>query len=377
MGGTSLSEKGQSSRMPPGCPERYGSDMIRILTPKAGETVTLFNEGQRDFILGSYLSGPDERTHIDKYKLLFPGAEEGTHEDSYPSPVVFTASGCPEGAELLICEQPADGNEKGHGSTMRVPMTVGADGTASAGVYNFKIGTEYHAVVVSGAETSDAVTFVTEDLAPRLIRADGGTNIRDIGAWKTADGKRLRQGMIYRSGEMDFRVEIRPEGIAALTDGLGIRTDLDLRGEAKEKTSSPLGERVNYRKLPVWDYDRFIQGGKECGNVKEIFELFADESAYPIIFHCQGGADRAGSLAYTLESILGISEKDKFLDYDLTTLSYYWVRARTSDCWKRMLDGFAAYGAEQSRTVQCERFLYDCGVTPETIEKIRKILIIG
>ena len=38
-----------------------------------------------------------------------------------------------------------------------------------------------------------------------------------------------------------------------------------------------------------------------------------------VYFHCHGGADRTGTLAFLLEALLGVSESDLSKDFELTT----------------------------------------------------------
>lgn len=44
--------------------------------------------------------------------------------------------------------------------------------------------------------------------------------------------------------------------------------------------------------------------------------VFANPDNYPIIFHCRGGADRTGSLAFILNALQGVSEADLIKDYE-------------------------------------------------------------
>ena len=42
----------------------------------------------------------------------------------------------------------------------------------------------------------------------------------------------------------------------------------------------------------------------------------------PVYFHCIYGADRTGTLAFLLESLLGVGENELAKDYELTSFSY-------------------------------------------------------
>ncbi|MBR4614229.1 MAG: tyrosine-protein phosphatase, partial [Kiritimatiellae bacterium] len=123
---------------------------------------------------------------------------------------------------------------------------------------NLEIAKKYH-WRVSGLrpESKDVVrsaisSFKTEDFAPRWIEIEGRvSNIRDLGGWRTSDGRRVRQGMAFRGqglndnavSERRGRNRLMVEDIDYLTCTLGIRTDLDLRAKSEkaDMTESPLG----------------------------------------------------------------------------------------------------------------------------------------
>lgn len=56
-------------------------------------------------------------------------------------------------------------------------------------------------------------------------------------------------------------------------------------------------------------------------------EIVNNNDDYSIYFHCRIGADRTGTLAYLIEGILGVSEEDRYRDYELTV--FYGLRERT------------------------------------------------
>ena len=96
---------------------------------------------------------------------------------SVPAPIVFSwqADGM---AKLQISETE---------SFADIVREVTAENTAA--IYNLEIGRSYFWRVLCGETCSEIRTFETEDRAPRWIYIDGITNVRDMGGWKTVDGK--------------------------------------------------------------------------------------------------------------------------------------------------------------------------------------------
>ena len=73
---------------------------------------------------------------------------------------------------------------------------------------NFMIGQTYYWKVTGKGKDKQDVTsavskFTTEDMAPRWIKLEGRVgNTRDLGGWKTVDGRRIKQILATRSGRL-------------------------------------------------------------------------------------------------------------------------------------------------------------------------------
>ena len=198
-------------------------------------------------------------------------------------------------------------------------------------VYNLRLNTRYY-WTVGDAEPE---TFLTVDAPPRNLSVDGVKNIRDLGGWKTVDGKRVKQGMIYRTSAFDYfsdsekRMIILPseEGLRTLRETLGIRTEIDFRVDAATdpgfppdgKTESVLGKNVRYLQCPI------ILGPENylscVESFRTIFRALADPDSYPVAYHCAIGADRTGAVTYLLLGLLGVDETDLMRDYTWTNFA--------------------------------------------------------
>jgi protein-tyrosine phosphatase len=195
-------------------------------------------------------------------------------------------------------------------------------------VYNLYTGAEYYwqveAFLTDGTNVKSEIgTFKTAE-GIRLIYIDGVSNVRDIGTWETANGKKIKQGLVYRSAQMNSpgSVNITESGIDTALRQLGIKTDIDLRrldeiiDGNQEPELSPLGNTVKYVHVSSTDYSNYFNS---VISDSRVLRQFADLDNYPILFHCAVGADRTGTLALMLESLLGVNDENSLvMDYELT-----------------------------------------------------------
>lgn len=249
-------------------------------------------------------------------------------------------------------------------------------------ICHLHLGTRYYWKVIAHCEEkvvaeSAVATLTTHDSLPRWIMAPGITNVRDLGGWPLPHGGKIRQGMIYRTSELNGHLAITAEGERVLMDELHIRTDIDLRGTSEFPAPALASERVQWINIPVLPYGGIVDEG-ELGKAayRKIFAIFAEAERYPLFFHCWGGADRAGTVAFLLGALLGMSTEQLITDYELTSLSVWGQRLSGSDEFSSLLralsqDDYESYTIGQ----QVERYLYDIGVSKSEMTAIRNLLI--
>ena len=269
-----------------------------------------------------------------------------------------------------------------------------ADRTYFAKDHNLKVGTKYYWQVKNLKKkiSSKPAEFKTADTPPRWIGIEGRVeNIRDLGGWKTDDGRRVKQGLVFRgqglndnsaNGAVPGRNRLMVEDVNFLRGALGIKTDLDLRSgrETADMASSPLGKDVKFVHHSSEHYQRiFNKTGKKT--MAKNFRVFTDENNYPVYFHCIAGADRTGALAFTLLGLLGVSVDDAAIDWEYTF--YPWMpelhKGFNKNYWRRsqhLSEGFMKYGNEKSSFKErVELYLLDCGITKDEIERFRSIML--
>ncbi len=124
---------------------------------------------------------------------------------------------------------------------------------------------------------------------------EGANNTRDIGGYRTADGRSVRWKTVYRSGTLSG---LTPAGCDAFA-ALGVRRVIDFRNRL---APSPLFggdafcvfEKAAVSLLPVRSPDAGVQAPAYVRTVsdnvrsyRQAFELLADPANLPLLVHPQ------------------------------------------------------------------------------------------
>ena len=347
---------------------------LSIVAPKDGATVPTLKAGQK-----VYLSGPRAERFVrmdnaaDRAKLVAMGSTQ--------RPVKLEWQGETNAVyELSIA---ADGGEE--------ELFV-LTNRVTAYVTNLKLATCYRWMVrQEGTGESAHGSFVTEPQAPRLLRAGGVGNFRDLGGWRTVDGRRVKEDMIFRSAGLRFsskskggflktRIElgarrVTDAGIRTLHDEFGIKTDLELRTpqETAGMNGTLLGADVRWACISFAAYD-FIDNpirGREP--FAKIFRIFTKAESYPVLMHCSGGRDRTGTLAFLLNGLLGVSEDDLCRDWEASVFSDPGMKF-TSSHILRLIDYLKTMPGESLKD-RIEAYVRSCGISSDEIASFRALML--
>lgn len=328
-----------------------------LIQPEQNSVHTVESRLQRMFFFED-----TEKGTLDLGKKIQSLNGPGTNQ-SYPLPIHFEWQSKSGVNTLLISKDDSFAN----------PLSYHTENNC-LDVYNFETGCRYYWKV----NDSECRSFEISYSKPRHIKIDGLYNVRDCGSWITKDKKRIKQGMIYRGVRME---DIITESGKEEFRRLGIKTELDLRQEEIGNIfESPIGPDVNYIQIPCKGYNEFFLP-EERKYAKQIFELFADESAYPIYFHCYGGADRTGTVAFLLGAILGVDERTLIRDYEFTMISNKndvpdMRRTRWGELFRRFTKEMNS--GKYGKGTLCDKSmaaLDACKINVKTIDTIREILL--
>ena len=264
----------------------------------------------------------------------------------------------------------------------------------SVELYNLYKGVNYYLRITSVNSTGDVLNqaktqFQTTDLGPRVMNVEGAYNVRDLGGFDTCFGKQLVQGIAYRGGMLHYNAtgnngDLTENGKKTLSEELGVTSELDFRDENEayvklEDGSSIPGATLTY--ITAGGYEDIFKGAAGSGAkevYRKIFSYLADETNYPLYYHCTAGADRTGTVSYILHAFLGVSELECHQDFAFTSFSVYGVRASQSGRGsnaERYLAMVAALKAYEGDTLQqkAQNYLLSIGVTEAELENLKGI----
>lgn len=176
---------------------------------------------------------------------------------------------------------------------------------------------------VPNAETPFSSTNTAGTVKPldRLRWINTATNnVRDIGGW-ACDGGTVKYGKLFRGAEVS-----NSNDLPIFLNDMGIRAELDLQGTGGA-TIHILSDVVDYC-CPVNGENWALYTIANKAQMKEAFRFIFDSVKHnkPLYFHCSYGADRTGTIACIIESLLGMSRSDIDKDWELT--SFYVLRQR-------------------------------------------------
>ena len=197
-------------------------------------------------------------------------------------------------------------------------------------------------------------------------------NMRDLGGWP-CDGGKVRYGLLFRCGQPTIYAR------SVLVDQLHIQRELDLQGQDLTRTTSAMGDDIDYCRPP--QYQWYTIADKAIW--KEILTFLFDGARYgrPTIFHCSAGADRTGTVACIVEALLGVSQSNIDKDYELTSFSTgtdtdLHARRRNESEWSGLINQINALPGSTFRD-KVVGWVATMGFTAEEINAFRAAMIDG
>ena len=177
----------------------------------------------------------------------------------------------------------------------------------------------------------------------RVLNFEGINNFRDLGGYATEDGRQVKWGVLYRSGNLAHASRADLQGLTALE----LATLIDFRSSVeKEEEPNVLPEPTPFQVVEIATLDggdmtvaQDIMQRIEDGNFEgfdpdtvmieanrafatvftpqfsQFLHTVADAEGAPVMWHCTAGKDRTGFAAAFLLRILGVDENTIMADY--------------------------------------------------------------
>ena len=263
------------------------------------------------------------------------------------------------------------------------------DGSDMAYMPNLIPGNTYYFKVEAGEEVLTQGKFQVEGPV-RMIYAPSINNIRDIGGWTVQDGRTVRYGLIYRGGEANGLHPSVAEDRQTLID-LGVGAEIDLRKDNNYDSGNGQVGKCAFG-FPKADYF-FKEGGYDCklehltnaaskNRYKQWFPFIVDhiKEGKAVYYHCVWGADRTGLVSVLLEGLLGLSQEQMNLEYELTSLSFAGLRPKSGYAdgdHQKLIEKIKTYEGETLRDKFDTYWTKEVGVSQELIDEFRSIMLDG
>ena len=281
---------------------------------------------------------------------------------------------------------------------------------------NLLVNQKYYVKVSADGKDSQTINFTTGDY-PRWIDARPMFNVRDMGGYMTSSGQRIKQGLVYRGGEINKKTgwygtqrytddtgntQARDGHIVSETDAskrafredmgmingleIDLRSGSETNGYPSKSGYCDFAENndISYKLIGISSYANGMKNN--TSQIKQLFEAFAQADQHPVYFHCYGGADRTGVVGFMLGALLGMSYTDLVIDFELTSYSSNPSRNYRSHLrngpwneWPGMVDylkNTLGWGTTKTIKEGIETYLKNnCKISQTTIDTIRSIML--
>lgn len=178
------------------------------------------------------------------------------------------------------------------------------------------------------------------DTPQRRLPLRGAVNLRDMGGYVGAEGRRLRWGRLYRGDQLAELDDTDVEQLQAI----GLRSLCDLRAESEraQKPNRISGAPITVHNIGFMPHggDALLAGARDGSlgvadietRVIDIYQRFVTEQTavfgcllrlladapLPLLYHCTSGRDRTGWASAVILLVLGASRDTVALDYALS-----------------------------------------------------------
>ena len=205
------------------------------------------------------------------------------------------------------------------------PYTVQGTKESSIKFYNSFLGTNYFKIVANftsgDTQSSDVKAFKVTEQAPRNLYVGNMPNCRDMGGRTTTAGGKIKQGLIYRTSgsKFDNSTPSDEEAKSILKDTLRVKTEINVANSTTNNVNLD-GVKVEnaYMAYGAVPYSNLARNSVR---IRQVMDILADESNYPVFYHCRIGTDRTGITGVMIGGLLGIDFNEVIQDYGFSNFA--------------------------------------------------------
>lgn len=226
---------------------------------------------------------------------------------------------------LLLCSDSADF------ASGRVQTFTVEKGATEQAIYNLVPQCIYYFIVLADGIAVSRGEIHTEGQV-RMIYVPGSNNIRDMGGWPTADGKRIKYGKLFRGAELNGAHPADSAVIEGVREQLDIQAEIDMRAWYEEESGvSAFGFTSSYTgNIDEPPYYWTSDSGQLLEQMSQFVYQYRWRREFSFIvnnlkrdrnvfFHCVWGGDRTGYLALFMEGLLGVDYDGLIKDFELSS----------------------------------------------------------
>ena len=273
------------------------------------------------------------------------------------------------------------------GWKMEQEISAGSDNVAVTNLtpnvhYTYKVSSIENGTVMTEGE------FSTYGSIRQVFFKTRVRNGRDLGGWKTYDGKMVKYHKIYRTGRWESGTMSNSGKKAIIAEGVKAQLDLRNTSDVLDKAAidgmdfcAPIIETGGDSMLKAEDGDKT----RQCMQ----FIIDCIKADKPVIFHCSLGRDRTGTLGMIILGVLDVVEGDISKEYEVTYFSPRGWSIAESETYKTfqnkrttwaykpaaeyIWNNFVDEGESFSKGI--EDYLVSIGITLEDINTFRELML--
>ena len=205
------------------------------------------------------------------------------------------------------------------------PYTVQGTKNPSIKFYNSFLGTNYFKIVANftsgDTQSSDVKAFKVTEQAPRNLYVGNMPNCRDMGGRTTYAGGKIKQGLIYRTSgsRFDNTTPSDSEAERILTEQLRVKTEINVANSTSNNVNLS-GTKVEnaYMAYGAVPYSNLARNSVR---IRQVMDILAEESNYPVFYHCRIGTDRTGITGIMINGLLGVPFNEAIQDYGFSNFA--------------------------------------------------------